>query len=367
MNCRIRKEFRENLPVVAMLALAMGLGVLKPFDPDSGRALVVIPLIFGSGYLGAMPLVRELEINDGSWFVAQPVPRNRLWWEKFLPAFACWIVLALCFAVCSSAVFSSSNGRVFEVNLAWMCAAIFCAGPLAALLGRRAWPALLLACSSPFPVMLTIAVLQGVFSVVLTSVCNAAVGLTVLFLGYRVFRRCEAAPTFMTRAVHLSIPRSFGESNESRSIERDSRAHRPFIALIRKEVRLTLPSVAISVFMSALMTFIFLFGHGLLKDSMIEGMGVFFLGGQIAVMPGLAAVALVAGDHAVGVREQLMSAPFPVRTQWALKLGAAFAASWLIVLGALAAMAFSNFSNDGEMFRPMGTAAALGLASQSSV
>ncbi len=135
----------------------MGLGALKPIDSDFGQFVVVMALVFGSGYLGAMPLVRELQINDGASFLAQPIARKRLWWEKWVSACACWLILLITFAAVSNAVCDSRESWVaFRLNLVWMCAAIICAGPLSALLWRQSWPAFALACGSPFPVMTSI-------------------------------------------------------------------------------------------------------------------------------------------------------------------------------------------------------------------
>mgnify|MGYP005653625521 CR=1 FL=1 len=111
MNPRIKKELRENLPAPLLLSAAMAMLAESTgqFDRDLFRAIVVMALILGSGFLGAAPLAREFSENSVGLLLAQPVSRTRIWFEKICVSSGCWMALLLAFWIFASFAFTGPD------------------------------------------------------------------------------------------------------------------------------------------------------------------------------------------------------------------------------------------------------------------
>ncbi len=329
MNARLRKEFRENAiiagglaAVIAALAVAAG---VTPLDNGIARIAMIAAFFFGSAFLGAVPLAREYGFDQGGWLLAQPVPRARIWREKWIVSGLCWLGLAAVFLAGATVVKPREAGAIFSLNTLGICFGVFAVGPFMALLGRAPLSSLLLAMGLPFPSLALLAMFLP-FSVEFFAASFATLGVAGAIAGFFWFLHSEANTTFMNASVSFSLSGGAQRTKQDATTLR-IRPGRPVVAAFGKEWRLALPTLSVSAALGCATALMLIIQPW--HADVVEGLTMLHWISQTTFIPAVLGIALVSGDRAPGVREHAMTAPLSVRAQWLIKLGVGLTATLL--------------------------------------
>jgi ABC-type transport system involved in multi-copper enzyme maturation permease subunit len=316
MRTLIDKELRLLLPAFAgALALAILPVWIVPYDKWNPSVLPSYLYLFGTVLLALSSFGREIGLRTLPFMLAQPLERARIWWTKI-------IVLAVFAALTYDAWWLSGSLRSIlrpalslrldELALFGLMAVVFVAGGLWMTLWlRHTVAAFLLSLLLPIAVISAIEIIGGA-----DWVCIAALGLYAVagfFLARRQF--LHAQDTAWTGGV-LSFGRARATGEQA-----SLREHRPWAALLRKELQLqqvTLLGMAGLLVLHLGVMLVRKAGAQVLGRSILSALEMF--GWLWLMVPWLVGGQSVADERQLGTLDGLLSLPFSRRLQFSVKL-----------------------------------------------
>lgn len=172
-------DIRETLPyLLASWTALLIIGLSSHEDPNlatgSLRILAIFVLYTAVSLLGVLPVSSEWGYGTMPRLLAQPVPRELLWWHKFL---ASLVPLFLVLLMSPVAYFTAAvqNGAILEIATPLLLTGIANAaltGPFMAVYLRQTLTAVLATMIMPFVIITVV----GMFAIILQS----ATGIHVL-------------------------------------------------------------------------------------------------------------------------------------------------------------------------------------------
>ena len=326
MRTLINKEIRLLLPAFAgALTLAILPVWIVPYDRWNPSVLPNYLYLLGTVLLALSSFGREIGLKTLSFMLAQPLERARIWWTKI-------IVLAVFGALVYDGWWLSGSLRSIlrpalsmpldELAVFGLMAVVFVAGGLWMTLWLRHTVAAFL-----LSLIIPIAVISAINLVGAANwVCIAALGLYAgagFFLARRQF--LNAQDTAWTGGV-LSIGRA-GAAGEQMAL----REHRPWAALLRKELQLqqvTLVGMGCLFVLHVGVILLRKAGAQMLGKSILSALEMF--GWLWLMVPLLVGGQSVADERQLGTLDGLLSLPFSRRLQFIVKLISVFVLGGLL-------------------------------------
>jgi hypothetical protein len=322
-NALVAKEIRLLLPAyVAALVLAIlpvWLLPNQPYrNPTSGAAFLVFCAFgFGIVMLALSSFGREFGMNTFSLMLAQPLPRNRVWWTK--AGILAGAIASIYYVWVSSWTARDVGVENFEVSSSWFdmlvsgglaAVTIFAGGLFAALLVRQ------VAAAFWFTIFVPLAI--EVFLQAVPSWLNCAIlvayAVVAFLAGWWLFYRAqEVGWTGGTVA--------FPGWRSGDATRRGNRSRRPLSALLWKELQLHQVGMAGIAGLFVLHLGAVLWrkhGGNSLNDTLKTGLDVF--GGMWFLVPLLIGGTSVAEERKLGTMQSHLTLPVSHRIQFAIKL-----------------------------------------------
>jgi hypothetical protein len=299
--------------------------------PETADLFVLLVALVGSALLAALTLGEEFSCRTMPMLLIQPRSRLRLWGEKMLVQAAFLIPLGLTLSI--------SIAVVMEGDLGASSALILCFFALSAsagfwtLVARSTLGGVVFAVASLLAVLAASAWVESEFFAIRTitgpfTVSGGILGYAALSLwfGWRKFSRIElntpdGSETGINTADNQTLP-AFAALRP--------RASSPQLNLLRKELRLQLPVVLISLVSAACWLLLAVTGHSVLvwgnNETPLLMCGLIM---HAAIVLTLAGCLPLCEERSLGLHLANLTLPVPAARQWLLKLGVALAVGLL--------------------------------------
>jgi ABC-type transport system involved in multi-copper enzyme maturation permease subunit len=316
MRTLIEKEIRLLLPAfVGALVLAILPVWLVPYDRWNPSALPIYLYLFGAVLLALSSFGREISLKTLSFMLAQPLERGRIWWTKIavLAVFlalgfdAWWLSASLCSIHRPALLLPPEDLGGFGLFVA-----VFAAGGLwMTLLLRQTVAAFWLTLLIPMAASSALKLIGATNWMIFTSLGLYAVA--GFFLARGQFLHVQ--DTAWTGGV-LTLGRTPAVT-EGYAV----RAHRPWAALLRKELQLQQVTLIGMVGLLVLHLGVLLVrkvGAQVLGKSILSALEMF--GWLWLMVPLLVGAQSVADERQLGTLDGLLCLPFSRRIQFTVKL-----------------------------------------------
>ena len=267
MNARTIKEVRVLLPSF-LASVGVPLATSVVWRGDFALSGVIFVFTICCTVMGASCFGNEFHYQTMPLLLAQPVSRQKIWFEKMqllgVAALVAFLALLICFFTLTDWVafgdFELPNGPdwKFILGVAVVPLAVFCTTPICALSSRSTFMGTMVAFFFPMSILVGItavgALIEWMFSlnfenlfiqhpywnraVPLLEIAGVLVYCGVLYrLGYKLFLRLESVDS-QTQPLEVALPKRW-EAFLARPLSRLVPGYSgPFSSLLRKELRL---------------------------------------------------------------------------------------------------------------------------------
>lgn len=315
MNPRLKKEFRELFP--AFCATVVLIAVPFAVGGEQVEVFPFVALALGSVAMGGLTFGSEFHHRTFSSLLSQPVPRSLIWKEKMI---ALGTALLLTSAMALVLNFGKDPKDAFAMLAAPLL--VFSAAPLLTLFARNgiaggvfaiALPGLLIAAVAAvapyFPPESKVPEVLG--TVLLLAYCVASYA-----LGFRLFLRIEVIEG-LGRDLRLPV-----QLEQLTVLPKSTGPTSPFLALLRKELRLQQMSLLLAATFVAVAVMAFLL-YLLRPDraGLAGGLIAAAFTIYVVIFPLLAGAMAFAEERTWGLSEWQLSLPPSGSAQWGIKAG----------------------------------------------
>lgn len=329
MNPRIRKELRPLLPMVCVTpVVAVAPSLIWPKDGDGlGTGMLLLAVCCAA--LGASSFGNEFHWRTMPLLLAQPISRQKLWFEKllalglayFVAILLCLIALFLVFTLFGGyGAFWSTLSSFGLIFLSLVLCAI-CATPYLTLLSRNTVGGLVFSLVIPQFIFAAISIAQRYVLISTPGTYLIYAGCAALFywLGYRKFMNSQ-----VTDGIEQSVrlPRSVENAFAAPFRLVFARSSGPIASLIKKEFRIQQISftMAALLFLAALVGFwTWRHNSNLARVPLVLAFLV-----MVFASPLLVGALAVVEERAWGMAEWHVTLPVSARKQWFAKMAVTF-------------------------------------------
>lgn len=333
MNPRIRKEFRSLLPIVCVTpVVVVAPSLIWPKDGDGlGTGILLFVVCYAA--MAASSFGNEFHWRTMPLLLAQPIFRQKLWFEKLLAlGIACLVAILFCL-IALLFLFTLFGGyqsfwptlsSFGLTGLSFILCAI-CATPYLTLLSRNTVGGLVFSLVIPQFILAAISIVQRYVFISTTATFLVYAGCTALFywLGYRKFLNLQVLDGI---DQSFQLPRSV-ENAFAVPFQAVFAGHSgPIASLIKKEFRLQQANITIAALLFGLATCAVFWVWRFHKEEATMFVVAEWLV-LVFIFPPLVGAVAVIEEKAWGLAESQLTLPVSARKQWLAKMVVTFSTS----------------------------------------
>lgn len=325
MTLLLRKEIRSLFPA---WGLTMAATALMAFVRDEWGPVLVVLAAVGVVLLGITSFGSEFGHGTFSLLLAQPIPRNRIWWMKIITLGAALLSVAIMLLLVCVCQFlrSGSNFRIDDwimpaVFTVLLFGAAFAGGLLSALATRQMATAFWIALLGPLAVCAAAAIFtierseKAIQISIATSL--AVYDILAFLLARRQFLRAQDVPGASGTVVSLPAWMRFGAKGR---FSAKPHSHHPLRALISKELQSNQVSLLVAAVLFVLHIIVLLIRRMIAHpddSGLFMALSCWWL--LWFVFPVMIAGSAIAEERRQGTLEGFLCLPARKSAQWFIK------------------------------------------------